>query len=51
MSNIFKDKNDKEGNNITDKLITKISQLLRLVTIITGHIAKETVRQAQANHK
>ena len=31
ISNIFKDENGKEGNNVTDELINKVSQLLMLV--------------------
>ena len=34
ISNIFKDKDDKEGNSVINKLITEVSQLLELVTII-----------------
>jgi len=34
ISNIFKDKDDEEGNSVMDELITEVSQLLRLVTII-----------------
>ena len=33
MSNIFKDKDDEEGNGIIDKLIDKVSQLLLLVRL------------------
>ena len=40
MSDIFKDKNDKEGNSVTDKLIMEISQLLKLVTVIAKHAAE-----------
>ena len=31
ISNIFKNKDDKEGNSVTNKLINKVSQLLVLV--------------------
>ena len=37
MSNIFKNKNDEEGNDVTDKLITEVSQLLELVAVIAKH--------------
>jgi len=40
ISNIFKNKNNKEGNSITDKLIAEVSQILKLVTIIAAHIAE-----------
>jgi len=46
MSNIFKDKNDKKGNSVTDKLITEVLQLLGLVAIIAGHIVEDAVGQA-----
>jgi len=34
ISNIFKDKDNKKGNSVIDKLITKVSQLLKLVQVI-----------------
>ena len=34
MQNIFKNKNDEEGNGVTDKLVTKVLQLLELVAVI-----------------
>ena len=37
MSDIFEDKNDKEGNSVTDKLIIEVSQLLELVQVIATH--------------
>ena len=40
MSNIFKDKNNKEGNSVMDELITKVSQLLELVIVIAEHAAE-----------
>jgi len=40
MSNIFKDKNDEEGNSVMDELIMEVSQLLKLVTIIAECAAK-----------
>jgi len=40
MQDIFKDKNEKERDSVTDKLITKISQLLKLVSIIAAHAVK-----------
>jgi len=46
MQNIFKNKNNKEGNDITDKLITKVLQLLGLVAIIAECIAENAMRQA-----
>ena len=38
MSNIVKDKDDEEGNNVIDKLINKISQLLVLVGLAAQQI-------------
>ena len=43
MQDIFKDKNNKKRNNVIDKLITKVLQLLKLVAIITGHIAENAM--------
>jgi len=40
ISNIFKNENDKERNSVTDELITKVLQLLKLVTIIAARAAK-----------
>ena len=40
ISNIFKDKNNKEGNSVTDKLVTEVSQLLKLVTVVAKHTAE-----------
>ena len=51
MSNIFKNENNKKRNSVTDKLITEVLQLLKLVVIVTGHIAEDVVRQVQASHK
>ena len=39
MSDIFKDKDNEEGNNVTDELITEVSQLLELVTVIAENAA------------
>ena len=38
MSNIFKDKDNKEGNNVTDKFIDEVSQLLVLVGLAVQQI-------------
>ena len=38
MSDIFKDKDDKEGNGVTDKLINEVSQLLVLVGLAAQQI-------------
>ena len=40
MQNIFKDKNKKKGDSVTDKLIIKVLQLLELVVVIAEHAAK-----------
>ena len=40
MSDIFKDKNNKKGNNVIDKLIMEVSQLLELVQVIATRTAK-----------
>ena len=37
MSDIFKDKDSKEGNSVMDKLVTEVSQLLELVTVIAEY--------------
>jgi len=39
MSNIFKDKDDEEGNSVIDELITEVSQLLELIIIVAVHTA------------
>ena len=40
ISNIFKDKDDEEGNSVINKLIMKILWLLELVTVIAEHATK-----------
>ena len=40
ISDIFKDKDDEEGDSVTDKLITEISQLLELVIVIARRAAE-----------
>ena len=45
IKNIFKDKNEKEGNSVTDKLIMEVLQLLKLVAIMTRRIAENAVGQ------
>jgi len=40
MSNIFKDKDDEEGNSVTDKLIMEVLQLLKLITVIAEHVTE-----------
>ena len=45
MSDIFKNEDDKEGNDVINKLITEVSQLLRLVVIVAGRIAEDAVGQ------
>jgi len=40
MQDIFKGKDDKEGNGVTDRLITEVSQLLELVTVIAAYAAE-----------
>ena len=37
MSNIFKNKNNKEGNSVMDELIIEVSWLLELVAVIAEH--------------
>ena len=41
MQDIFKDEDNEKGNSITDKLITEVSQLLKLVTIVAAQITEE----------
>ena len=36
IQDIFKDKDGEEGNSVTDELIMEISQLLKLVIIVTA---------------
>ena len=40
MSNIFKDKDDEEGNSVIDELITEVSWLLELVAVIAERAAQ-----------
>ena len=37
MQNIFKGKDNKKGNDVIDRLITEVLQLLKLVTVIVTH--------------
>ena len=39
MQDIFKDKNNKKGNNVTDELIAKLSVLLEMLKTIVKTIA------------
>ena len=38
MWDIFEDKDKKKGNDVTDELTMKVSQLLELVAVIVEHI-------------
>ena len=38
ISNIFKDKNDEEGNGVIDELLDKVSQLLVLVGLVAQQV-------------
>ena len=38
MSNIFKNKDNEEGNSVTNKLIVEVLQLLKLAAIIAEHV-------------
>ena len=40
MQNIFKNKNNKKGNDVIDKLITEVLQLLELVIVIVEYTQK-----------
>jgi len=51
ISNIFKDKDDKEGNSVIDKLLDKVSQLLVLVGLAVWQIGDIITGQAQVSHK
>jgi len=51
MSDIFKDKDNKEGNSVTDKLIDEVLQLLVLVGLAAWQIRDVVTGQAQACHK
>ena len=49
--NIFKDEDNEEGNNVTDKLINEVLQLLMLVGLAAQQIRDIVTGQAQASHK
>jgi len=51
MSNIFKDKDNEEGNSVTNKLIKEVLQLLVLVGLAAQQIRDVVTGQAQASHK
>ena len=51
ISNIFKDKDDKEGDNIIDKLIKEVLWLLELVGLATQQIGDIVTGQVQTSHK
>jgi len=51
ISNIFKDKDNEEGNSVTDKFLDKVSQLLVLVGLAAQQIGDVITGQAQASHK
>ena len=51
MSNIFKDKDNKERNGVTDKLINKVLQLLVLVGLAAWQIGDIVTGQAQVSYK
>ena len=51
MSNIFKDKDDEEGNGVTNKLINKVLWLLVLVGLAAQQIRDIVTGQAQVRHK
>jgi len=51
ISNIFKNKDNKEGNGVTNKLINKISQLLMLVGLVAQQIRDIVTGQVQVSHK
>ena len=51
ISDIFKNKDDKEGNSVIDKLVIEVSWLLGLVTIVTGHIAEDIIKWVQVSYK
>jgi len=51
MSNIFKDKDNEEGNGIINKLINEVSQLLVLVGLAAQQIGDVMTGQMQASHK
>ena len=51
ISNIFKDKDNKEGNGIINELINKILQLLVLVGLTAQQIRDVITGQAQVSHE
>ena len=51
ISDIFKDKDNKEGNGVTDKLINEVLQLLVQVGLAARQIRDIITGQAQASHK
>jgi len=51
ISNIFKDKDNEEGNNVMDKLINEVLQLLVLVRLAAQQIGDVVTGQVQASHE
>ena len=51
ISDIFKDKDDKEGNGVTDEFLDEVSQLLVLVGLVTWQIGNVITGQVQVSHE
>ena len=51
MSNIFKDKDNEEGNGVTNKLLDEVLQLLVLVGLAAQQIRDIITGQEQVSHK
>ena len=51
ISNIFEDKDGKEGNGVIDELIKEVLQLLELVGLAAQQIRDVVIEQVQVSHK
>jgi len=51
MSDIFKDKDNKEGNSIINEFINEVSQLLVLVGLAAWQVKDIITGQVQVSHK
>jgi len=51
MQNIFKNKDNEKGNNIINKLVDKVLQLLVLVGLAAQQIKNVVTGQVQVSHK
>jgi len=51
ISNIFKNKDDEEGNSVMDELLDEVSQLLVLVGLAAWQIGDVVTGQVQVSHE